>query len=1122
MPTRTIRVATFVSVCSLSIGIGPLSGPAAAQTTTATISGTVLDNQRLAVPGATLTIEERDRGTTRTVPANERGAFEIAGLAPGDYVLRATLTGFATTELAVRLEVNQRLRVDVVVQPAGVAENVVVRQSVDLLDRTDASVGQVIDEHQLSNLPLNGRQFLELSLLVPGVHTSHGAGTGETLPLYWRPGQNSAISVTGGRPSANAFRIDGTANTDPSFNTYIVNLPPDAIREFQIETASYSAELGAAGTGQVNVVTKSGTQTLRGSLYDYLRNSVFDARLFTSGEELPHFSRNQYGGTLGGPFAFKRTFFFGSFEGLRSVQGQSMMMTVPPAAWREGDFSGAMPIYDPATTRPNPAFDSGKPASPSNPAQIRDQFPGNRIPMNRIDPTAHQVLRDYVPLPEMDDLVNNYLDTRQQRLQNDQATLRVDHSLNGGAALFGRYTLSSERGFTPENLPGFGTDHDNLVQSMNLTLVQPLSDRLVHELRGGFTRMELNRIGEAATRGVDLISTLGIEGVGFGGADAYGLPRFNIQGFDQVGDSLLCTPCEYDNKLFQIGDRLSWSLGRHSLRVGGDLRYFKWDMLGFFQNRGYYQFTNGFTTRTASNDGTGQSLASFLLGLPTVAQRQAGLPSMNMRQTNYEAFVQDDWRIGDHLTVNAGLRYEYATPLRDVNKILTNLTWIEGKPWAYAGGQQGYPEGLAYPDRNNFAPRLGFSYNPGGGKTVVRAGYGGFYAYPEMNLWCNQVHNVPLVFPEVKTSNNFVPSINGFDFGQPVLGQTLVGFVALDPHWQIPFIQQGSMSVERQVSESTVIEVGYLGAWGRNLDRARLVNNAAPSPLPLGPRRPYQRISFVEGTELPDTWPIASTTFPVGPINMLEFTARSEYHAGYVQAKRRLDNGLSFLANYTYSKSMSDSPSFRSAAMEPEVPQDSFNPDADWGPAGCDIRHRFVASLIYQIPLSSTASSGNAWRRAAQWLLGDWQVALIHQAQSGFPFTISVFGDTANAGALLNVNPVRANVVSGVSPYLPDDERSADRWFNTAAFTTPPAFTFGNVGRNTVYGPGLQKTDVALQRTFGLVGRTALDIRLEAFNLFNHTNLGTPERYVNTPQFGSVIMAATPARQIQFAGRFTF
>ena len=577
---------------------------AVGQNTTATVTGLVLDNQKLAAPGAAVIITDSNRGFTRSTTTGQDGVFEIAGLQPGEYRLNASLQGFTPTQIDLRLEVNQRLRLDVVLQPGGVSEDVVVHQIAPLLDTVSSSVGQVIGEEQISQLPLNGRQFLELAMLVPGAHTSHGASTGTTTPLYWRPGQNSAISVTGGRPSANAFRIDGTTNTDPSFNTYIVNLPPDAIREFQIETASYSAELGAAGTGQVNVVTKSGTQAFHGSLYEYLRNSAFDARLFTSPHELPHFDQNQYGGTLGGPLVSKGTFFYGSFEGLRSSQGQSMVMSVPPEMWRMGDFSDGPPIYDPKTTRANPNFDPSRPASPANPQLIRSQFPGNVIPMERINPVALSVLQQYVPLPNLGEgmdvgmgmsmggAFNNYLDTRAQKLQNDQGTVRIDHGWQNGSLLFGRYTLSSERGFTPENLPGFGTNHDNRLQSVTASFVQPIGSRLVHEVRLGFARMELARDGEAA--GVaDLIGQLGIRGVGFGGPDAYGLPFFNVQGYQPFGDSLLCTPCRYDNKLLQIGDRLTWVKGQHSLKFGGDFRYFKWDMLGFFQNRGYYQFTNG-------------------------------------------------------------------------------------------------------------------------------------------------------------------------------------------------------------------------------------------------------------------------------------------------------------------------------------------------------------------------------------------------------------------------------------------------------------------------------------------------------------------------------------------------
>ena len=349
-----------------------------------------------------------------------------------------------------------------------------------------------------------------------------------------------------------------------------------------------------------------------------------------------------------------------------------------------------------------------------------------------------------------------------------------------------------------------------------------------------------------------------------------------------------------------------------------------------------------------------------------------------------------------------------------------------------------------------------------------------------------------------------------------------MSFTAIDTHLQIPRIQQASASVERQLGANMMIQFGYLGAWGRNLDRSRLVNNALPGAGPVQPRRPNQTITFAPGTQLPADVPIASLTFPVGPINLLESTGRSQYNSGWVLAKRTFSRGLSFLANYTYASSFTDAPSFRSPANEAEVPQNSFNPGAEWGPAGCDIRHRFVSSLIYKIPFAAAAPGGaGALARVARGLLGDWQVSLIYQAQSGFPFTIGVFGDTANAGALLNVNPIRASSVHGVSPDLPTSERNADHWFNTAAFATPPAFSFGDVGRNSVVGPGLSKADLALDRPRAL-GAVNLHVRVEVFNVFNTVNYDTPNRFVNTPQFGTITEAATPARQIQFVLRAVF
>ena len=1092
----------------------------AAQGSTATLGGVVRDEQNLVVPGATLTLTGTESSFSRTVTSSGDGAFDFPGVLPGEYLLTVELPGFERQRHQVRLEVNQRVRTDIVLRRGGLTQQVDVVQTVPLLHVSDAVVGEVVGQQQVANLPLNGRQFLELALLVPGVHTGHGAQMGDMSPLYWRPGQNSAISIAGARPNSNVYLLDGTVNTDPSFNTFVISLPPDSIREFQIQTGTYTAELGA-GTGQINVVTKSGTFDFKGSIYEYVRNSKFDSPEFTNPDELMPFSQNQFGGTLGGPLG-RRFFFFGGYEGLRTTQHMSNIMFVPGSAVRLGDFSGGTPIYDPATNRANPTFNPALPISAANPQFIRTQFPDNKIPLDRINPIALAVLQKHVVQPNRDDPTDNYLDTRAQELKNDAVNMRLDRSWTNGISLFARYSLSNEQGFTPENLPGFGAHHDNRVQNLSVTLVNPTSKRLLTETRFGFARMRLHRFGETAN-GADLVTQLGIAGVGYGGSDAFGLPRFDIQGYDPIGDSLLCTPCRYWNNNFQIGERVTWSAGAHAVRFGGDARRFVWDMLGFFQNRGYFQFTSPITSRTSLADGTGNPLASFLLGMPALAQRQAGTPSMNMRQTTYDAFIQDDWRVTPSLTLNAGLRYELQTPLRDIHKILTNLDFSKGAPVAFVGGQNGYPAGLVYTDRNNIAPRVGFAWAPGAGRHVIRAGAGIFYAYPDMNLWCNQVHNVPLVFPEIQTNNAATPAINTFGFAPPVLGRTLVGFTAIDTHLQIPRIEQASVSYERQLASHTMMQVGYLGAWGSSLDRSRLVNNAQPGPGGVQPRRPYQTISFVPNTELgplPADVTVQGLTFPVGPINLLESTGKSQYNSFWILGKRAFSAGFSFLASYTFADSLTDAPTFRSPANEAEVPQNSFDPHADWGPSGCDIRHRFVSSVIYKLPISASGGGSRAGR-IAHALVGGWQASLIYQWQSGFPFTISVFGDTANAGALLNVNPIRANVVPGVSPELPADQRSADMWFNTAAFSTPAPFTFGTATRNSVWGPSLSKADLALDRAIPL-GAAQLHFRVEAFNLLNTVNYGTPNRFVNTPQFGTITEAATAARQIQFVFRAMF
>jgi hypothetical protein len=395
---------------------------------------------------------------------------------------------------------------------------------------------------------------------------------------------------------------------------------------------------------------------------------------------------------------------------------------------------------------------------------------------------------------------------------------------------------------------------------------------------------------------------------------------------------------------------------------------------------------------------------------------------------------------------------------------------------------------------------------------VFRAAYGIFYMPVDMNTWCNQLHNVPILFPITQQSDNFTPQISGFNFPQPILGTTVVSFTGMDPHAPAQYVQQWSSSIEKDLGHGTTLEVGYHGESGTHLQQAHLINNAQPGPGAIQPRRPHTSASFLPGTVFPASIQVASSTFPVSSVNDLENTARSWYEAGYVSVRRRYSHGLSLLANYTFAKNLSNAPEFRSPMAESAIPQNENNLAAEKGPA-CDVRHRASLSVVYELPSFQTAD----WKRA---ITRNWRLSAIYQIQSGFPFTISVFGDTANAGAIVGENPIRANY-TGQSVFGAGTRTTAE-WFNPAAFSTPAAYTFGNVGRNTVYGPGMQTMDLGLVRSFVLAERLQMELRGEAFNALNHSNWDTPNRFVNTPQFGTITEASTPGREFQLSARFSF
>ena len=1127
----------MIKQCCVLLMLLALGIPVCAQSNYATLTGTVTDVQQLPVAGATVELTAAGTGAVRRAVTNQQGIFDAPALLPDEYELKIEANGFAITRQTIRLEVGQKSALNITLKVGTVNEGVKVTAGNEVLRTTDASVGEVIEPTSIRELPLNGRMLIDLVLTVPGAHVGFGAQTGQTNPLYWRPGQRSAVVIGGARPNANFFLLDGATNTDPTFNTQNLSPSPDAVKEFQVETSSYTADMGGAGGGQINIVTHSGSSQFHGTAYEFLRNGAMDATTFGSmGNN--HLVQNNYGASFGGPLVKGNTFFFVNYEGLRLSQADAQILTVPTPEELQGDFSMSnVKIYDPTTAVVNPNYDPTRPTNASNFPYMRSQFPGNIIPSDRINPLLQAFLMAYVPMPNMmmdggngaDS--NNYLDIRNETHYNDQGTVRIDHNFSGGDTLFGRYSIGQESGFSPssgvtattESLPGFGANFDNRSQQGTIAWNHIFAANKINTVSIAVSRLSMDRTSQNNNVN-DIVGQLGIQGIGFGGPGAWGAPWFAAQGYTGIGDTFAATPMHAWDTMYEIRDTYAWERGRHSIKFGGDFHWYTWPMWGFFQNRGYYQYTTGYTTEFGFNDGSGNGFASLLLSLPAVKQRQAGIPQMNLRNWGMSEFIEDSWKVTQTLTLNYGVRYEFSNPLYDKNNTNTNLICNDGVPSVFVGGQNGYPKGLLYANLHNFAPRFGAAKHLPNWGVVIHGAYGIFFTPVDQNTWCNQRHNVPFVFPETQQADNFTPPAalfnTGMNFGTPVLGTgalpaTTVSFTAFDPHSPAQYVQQWNGSVQKSLDANTTLEVGYVGSRGFHLQRSHLINNTLPGPGPLGPRRPFKTLTFVPDTTLPPSSApavIQSQTFPVSTINLLENSAQSWYDAGYFNLRRRYSHGLSVLANYTFSKSLTNAPDFRSAMDEAAIPQNNRDLALEKGP-GCDVRHRFALSAVYNIPSYNAA----AWTKL---LTQNWTFSTIYQVQSGMPFTISVFGDTANSGTVLGENPIRANATG--QPIFGPGTHTADMWFNPAAFATPTAFTYGDVGRNSVYGPGLQTMDIALQRAFRLTERLAFQLRGEAFNALNKVNLGTPNRFVNTPQFGTITMAMTPGRELQVSARLSF
>ncbi len=1076
-----------------------------AQTDTATLSGVVQDPSAGTVPGAQLTLTNTATRLKRSTDSNAEGRYQFNLLPPGVYELKVVANGFkAFSDSSVRLQVAQASLLSPTLQLGTSTEVIEVTGTASLLNTESAASGTNITEEKIQSLPLNGRQFIQLALLVPGTNS----GGRQVQQNNARLNQTGGISSSGGRTNNNLFLFDGAANTDPDYNALSYVPIIDSLAEFQVQSAQYGAQCGRASGSQINVVSKSGSNALHGSAWEFLRNQKLDSRPFNSvTSKLPKNQRNQFGGTLGGAILKDKLFFFGAYERLTLRQAGVGLTTVavPTDIERKGDFSRSPgTFFDPDTLN----------------AGVRTPFPGNVIPSTRLNPLTQAAL-NAMPLPNSGG--NNYVNSNGIiRQDGHNASGRVDFNLSTVSTIFGRYSIADENSTTPDVV----TDRDRLgfVRPQNIALGwnRVLGSTKVNELRIGFNRLFFQD---------GLPEPL----FDVGGAKRL-LPRFRPTGFAVMGGAGAFTGTTGGgtvltrNNTYQLYDNFTWTLGRHTLRAGGEILRLDYNRAEAASPQGDFQFSQGYTSRTAANDGTGNVLATMLLALPNQGTRQVVPTRVDARQYSGAFYLQHDWKILPKLTLNFGLRYELAEPLADTRGQMSSIDYskvpwptqvfAEGKigvyrPTLFTCGRGGYPRGCAYIDRNNFAPRFGLAWNvfP---KTVVRTGAGIFYANTDFNGFLQLARGLPTnISQNLSAASAFVPSFRGFDiFGSSAaIGNVALSQAGLDINQRSSYSPQISFSIQREVAANTLLEVGYLGTFGIKLQQNVQPNNAQPGPGNVDAKRPYPGVVLDAGMVFPSYIQVLSNNIPVTQMNMYAQSAQSNYHALLVRMERRYSKGFSWLSSYTHSKAISNAPQFRNAGgangSENSPPQDSYNLRAERGLASFDARHRWVNTVVYNIPLKG-------------WLLGGWQVSGISQLQSGFPFTINISGDTAGIGGGTGGILIRPNAIPGQTYLLDSAQRSTERFFNTAAFQLTPAFQFGNVGRNTVVGPGLFNIDTTVARTFAIKERYRLQFRAEFFNLLNTPNHAIVGRLINVPtQFGKVLNQLDP-RQIQFGLKFAF
>jgi hypothetical protein len=1066
---------SIFALCSLSLLLFPLP-VLLAQGPVAGLSGEVRDPSGAPVPNVAVTARSKDTNVVRRTVTNDAGVFTIVGLPPGHYEAAAEAPGFKREVRGdLTLEVAQDARIDIKLELGASTDVVNVNEPAPVTDTESASTGAVIDNKKVVELPLNGRQFYGLALLVPGANLpAENSATG------YRGGFN----VSGRVETANNFTVNGFDNNDQSVNAPSVRPSVDDIQEFKLLTGVYPAEYGRSSGGQVIVVTKSGTNEFHGSAFEFIRNQAIDAaNYFTQAGSKPSFRRNNFGATFGGPIKKNKTFFHFSYEGLRLGQQVAALGTVPTAAMANGDFSALLNGSKPVTIK-NPL--TGQP------------FPGNIVPASMINPVGQALLKEY-PSPSVPTLVgaptNNYFLNGTQTESLNQYGARVDQTISASDNLSATYQYFGDPVYYVYNsicgssvMPNGGCFTGWTGQLFGVSEYHAVSPTVVNEVRAGVQRMRQPRVQTDVS--TNFWGPFNTPNVGAPVPDNTGIPYTTITGYSRLGGPNNLPQNRWDTT-YDYRDTLSWQRGTHALKLGFEFRPFD-------NNTQFVTYGRGGLTFNASSAAptSGYALADVLLGYPTTTNNNPLAPPIYGRTKGFFAFAQDDWKVSRNFTLTYGVRWEYNTPDTDAQNRLSTFNPLTGN--IDVQNQPGVGSTLYKNDYKKFAPRLGFAYRPfGDAKTVIRGGAGVFFDNViTINGLPMVTGNPPYRAPATYTSSvaNPITLFNPYPLGNPA-GNPAVYGIARD--YKVPGVYEWSLGIQRELPENVLLDVTYFGSRGTHLNLELNINQpqpAAGTAAQVQARRPFPAYSNV---------------------TMLESANNSDYESLQVKVEKRYSKGIALLLSESYGKSIDQGPQAGSSSNSSKLlPQNSYNTrEGERGLSDFNVKTRTVLSVISELPFGK----GKRWMPSgmAGRLAGGWQLSGIMTVETGRPWTPYFGANISNTSELSD----RPNAVAGCNPYR--GFQRVTGWVNPACFTTPAAATFGNLGRNSLVGPGLVNLDFAVDRNFQITERYRLQFRSELFNIFNHPNFNLPATGYDSPSFGTLTSAMDP-REIQFGLKFIF